>query len=106
MTFRIFGLSLIYQRCLEQPLLIISVLIALCVRAQVPAVVQAAEGASFEISLSIAADSGKRQVRNLIFSGVNLGLTYRNQFSELMRTRDDNIDAVIKDWFEVIDKTG
>ncbi|MCL1485816.1 MAG: hypothetical protein MH208_16820 [Marinobacter sp.] len=31
MTFRIFGLSLIYRRCLEQPLLIISVLIALCV---------------------------------------------------------------------------
>lgn len=76
------------------------------VRAQVPAVVQTAEGASFEISFSIAADSGYWQVRNLIFSGVNLGLTYRNQFSELMRTRDGNIDAVIKDWSEVIDKTG
>jgi hypothetical protein len=31
MTFRIFGLSLIYRRCLEQPLLIISGLIVLCV---------------------------------------------------------------------------
>jgi len=68
--------------------------------------VQTAEGARFENSFSIAADSVKWQVRNLIFSGVNLGLTYRNQFSELIRTRDGNIDAVIKDWSEVIDKTG
>lgn len=45
-------------------------------------------------------DDGTWRVRNVIVDGVNLGLTYRNQFASAMQTGDarGDIDAVIRSW--------
>jgi len=45
-------------------------------------------------------DDGAWRVRNVIVDGVNLGLTYRNQFASAMQTGDarGDIDAVIRSW--------
>lgn len=45
-------------------------------------------------------EDGVWRVRNVIVDGVNLGLTYRNQFASAMQTGDasGDIDAVIRSW--------
>jgi phospholipid transport system substrate-binding protein len=45
-------------------------------------------------------EDGAWRVRNVIVDGVNLGLTYRNQFASAMQTGDarGDIDAVIRGW--------
>lgn len=45
-------------------------------------------------------EAGRWQVRNVIVDGVNLGLTYRNQFDSAMQSGDaaGDIDAVISNW--------
>jgi phospholipid transport system substrate-binding protein len=53
-------------------------------------------------SVSLGAD-GAWQVRNLIVNGVNLGLTYRNQFSSAVSQQGGNLDAVIKAWADIIE---
>jgi phospholipid transport system substrate-binding protein len=47
---------------------------------------------------------GKWRVYNIIINGINIGLTYRDQFASSMKARDNhgNIDAVIKAWGETI----
>ncbi|MFW6093397.1 MAG: MlaC/ttg2D family ABC transporter substrate-binding protein [Pseudomonadota bacterium] len=49
-------------------------------------------------------DAGEWQVRNLIVNGVNMGLTYRNQFNSAMRDPEygGDMDAVIDDWSEML----
>ncbi len=41
---------------------------------------------------------GEWKLENLILSGVNLGLTFRNQFNESLKSKKGNIDQVIKNW--------
>jgi phospholipid transport system substrate-binding protein len=43
-------------------------------------------------------DEGRWRLENMILSGVNLGLTYRNQFNEALKRSAGNIDKVINDW--------
>lgn len=47
---------------------------------------------------------GDWQVRNLIVNGVNMGLTYRNQFSSAMNQRGGDIDAVIDGWSDLLEQ--
>ena len=35
---------------------------------------------------------------NIVVNGVNLGLTFRNQFQALAKEHNENIDAIIKNW--------
>ena len=42
------------------------------------------------------------RVRNLILEGLNLGLTYRNQFDELMQANGNNVDKAIDAWAELV----
>lgn len=51
-------------------------------------------------------DEGEWQVRNLIVNGVNMGLTYRNQFNSAMRDPKygGDIDKVIDDWGEILEE--
>jgi phospholipid transport system substrate-binding protein len=46
---------------------------------------------------------GAWQVRNLIVNGVNMGLTYRNQFSSAVSQQGGNLDAVIQAWADIIE---
>jgi phospholipid transport system substrate-binding protein len=47
---------------------------------------------------------GDWRVYNLIINGINIGLTYRNQFASAMKTSDNrgNLDAVIDHWGETV----
>ncbi len=42
--------------------------------------------------------NGKWLIINIIVNGVNLGLTFRNQFQALGKEYDENIDEIIKHW--------
>lgn len=42
--------------------------------------------------------SGNWLIINIIVNGVNLGLTFRNQFQALAKEHNENIDEIIKHW--------
>ncbi len=67
-------------------------------RAQVPVLIATDGSRSIDMQFSIAAVDGRWQVRNVIVAGVNLGVTFRNQFDELMKSRDGDLDAAIDAW--------
>lgn len=71
-------------------------------RARVTVVVTTSDRKKFEFQFSLALTESDWRVRNIVVNGVNLGLTYRNQFAELMKTHSQNIDAVIDAWSETI----
>ena len=41
---------------------------------------------------------GNWLIINIIVNGVNLGLTFRNQFQALAKEHNENIDQIIKHW--------
>ena len=41
---------------------------------------------------------GQWKLINIVINGVNLGLTFRNQFYALMKKEGNNLDAVIERW--------
>ena len=43
-------------------------------------------------------DEGKWKLVNIVINGVNLGLTFRNQFYSLMEKEGNNLDVVIEKW--------
>ena len=70
-------------------------------RALVRMEVTGANGRIYPVRYSMArGESGRWQVRNVIVDGVNLGLTYRNQFDSAMQSGDaaGDLDAVISSW--------
>lgn len=61
-----------------------------------------ADGATYVLNYSMRRnEDGSWEVRNIIADGVNLGLTYRSQFDDLM-SRYQDIDKVIEVWPEEI----
>ncbi len=48
---------------------------------------------------SRSADDWKMQ--NVIFNGINLGVTFKTQFEELYRKYDGDLDATIDQWDEM-----
>ncbi|MEE4381860.1 MAG: ABC transporter substrate-binding protein [Pseudomonadales bacterium] len=69
-------------------------------RALVRMAITGTNGRSYELRYSMAeSPEGAWQVRNVIVDGVNLGVTYRNQFASAMQSPDGGtIDAVIDSW--------
>ena len=43
-------------------------------------------------------NNGDWLIINIIVNGVNLGLTFRNQFQALAKEHNENIDEIIKHW--------
>ncbi len=68
--------------------------------AQVPVEITLSSSEKYEILFSLSFKNSDWQVRNIIVNGVNLGITYRNQFNESMKSNKQNIDAVINAWSE------
>ncbi len=61
--------------------------------------VTAANGDIYNITYSVRQNKqGQWKVRNVILDGINLGLTYRNQFNSTALSNEGNIDHVIKTW--------
>lgn len=56
-------------------------------------------GNKYPISYSMYLDKGNAwKMENVIVNGINIGLTYRNQFARLMKVNKNDIDLVITDW--------
>ena len=47
-------------------------------------------------------DEGQWKLINIVINGVNLGLTFRNQFYSLMKSESNDIDLVIEKWITSI----
>ena len=56
------------------------------------------DNATFLLAYSMAKKGSVWQVRNIVVDGINMGLTYRNQFDSMMTSNNNDIDTVIKNW--------
>jgi len=65
-------------------------------------------GNQYDIAYSVFHDkSGSWMVENVVVSGINVGLAFRDRFNQAYRENKGNIDAVIENWsttLEVEDK--
>ncbi|WP_248730295.1 MULTISPECIES: phospholipid-binding protein MlaC [Halomonadaceae] len=67
-------------------------------QASVAMEVVATNGQVYPVSYSLRLSNGEWKVVNVIVNGINLGLTFRNQFDQAMRERNRDYDAVISNW--------
>ncbi|WP_052383865.1 ABC transporter substrate-binding protein [Halomonas xinjiangensis] len=67
-------------------------------QASVAMEVVASDGQVFPVSYTLRLTNGEWRVVNVIVNGINLGLTFRNQFDQAMRERNRDYDAVINNW--------
>ena len=57
------------------------------------------DGQMFPISYSMYLNKqGEWKMENVVVNGVNIGLTYRNQFARLMKVHGNDVDLVISGW--------
>ena len=74
-------------------------------RARVLGVLTSPKNERFELVTTVAYKEEQWVVRNLIVNGINLGVTYRNQFNELVERNAGDIDATIAAWAAAVDQT-
>ncbi|MGC3872044.1 MlaC/ttg2D family ABC transporter substrate-binding protein [Halomonas sp. GXIMD04776] len=55
-------------------------------------------GEVYPVSYSLRQNDEQWKVVNVIVNGINLGLTFRNQFDQAMRDNNRDYDAVINGW--------
>jgi phospholipid transport system substrate-binding protein len=56
-------------------------------------------GQKFPISYSMYLNKqGEWKMENVVVNGVNIGLTYRNQFARLMKVNGNDVDLVVSGW--------
>lgn len=67
-------------------------------QASVAMEVVAMDGAVYPVSYTLRLSDGQWKVVNVIVNGINLGLTFRNQFDQAMRDHNRDYDAVIANW--------
>ncbi|MEA2118344.1 ABC transporter substrate-binding protein [Halovibrio sp. HP20-50] len=67
-------------------------------QASVAMEVVADDGEVYPVSYSLRLSDGEWRVVNVIVNGINLGLTFRNQFDQAMRDNNRDYDAVIDGW--------
>ncbi|MBA2778792.1 MlaC/ttg2D family ABC transporter substrate-binding protein [Billgrantia kenyensis] len=67
-------------------------------QASVAMEVVAMDGSVYPVSYTLRLTGEEWKVVNVIVNGINLGLTFRNQFDQAMRDHNRDYDAVIADW--------
>ncbi|MDN3522384.1 MlaC/ttg2D family ABC transporter substrate-binding protein [Halomonas ramblicola] len=67
-------------------------------QASVEMEVVAEDGSVYPVSYSLRLSDDRWKVVNVIVNGINLGLTFRNQFDQAMRDNGRDYDAVIDGW--------
>lgn len=68
-------------------------------RAQVDVEVSLENGTVVPVTFQMVRDAaGVWKARNLLVNGLNLGLTFRNRFAEVMQASGNNIDKAISGW--------
>lgn len=71
-------------------------------KSKVSVIVTTAGGDRFHVNYSMVRNTqNKWLIRNVILDGVNLGLTYRNQFKSEMHRSGNNLNQVIANWSKV-----
>lgn len=70
-------------------------------RATVRMNVRTSDGERFVIHYALGLEGNDWVVRNLLVDGINLGVTFRNQFASLMEEVDGDPAALIRRWSEV-----
>jgi len=59
---------------------------------------------TYPITYKVRSDGkGNWLIINIIVNGINLGLTFRNQFQALAEEHDENLDAIIANWISDAD---
>ena len=53
---------------------------------------------TYPISYKLRKNKDGWKIINIIINGVNLGLTFRNQFQALALTHDENISLTLENW--------
>jgi len=71
--------------------------------ARVPMRVRTEDGQSFDLSYTLMRDASGWKVRNVVIEGVNLGMTYRNQFDGLVRRHGGDVEAAIEEWDQTVE---
>ncbi|SDJ91147.1 MlaC/ttg2D family ABC transporter substrate-binding protein [Billgrantia gudaonensis] len=72
-------------------------------QASVAMEVVATDGTVYPVSYTLRLSDGQWKVVNVIVNGINLGLTFRNQFDQAMRDNGRDYDAVIDAWAPELD---
>ncbi|MGM0702657.1 MAG: MlaC/ttg2D family ABC transporter substrate-binding protein [Pseudomonadota bacterium] len=72
-------------------------------QASVSMEVVATDGTVYPVSYTLRLSDGQWKVVNVIVNGINLGLTFRNQFDQAMRDHGRDYDAVIDAWSPELD---
>jgi phospholipid transport system substrate-binding protein len=73
-------------------------------RAKVSMQIHAADGEVYPIEYALYENKeGLWLLENITLNGVNIGLTFRNQFNESLRSHKGSIDEVISNWSSSID---
>lgn len=72
-------------------------------QASVDMEVVANDGTVYPVSYSLRLENGQWKVVNVIVNGINLGLTFRNQFDQAMRDNGRDYDATIDHWSPDVD---
>ncbi|WP_458527239.1 MlaC/ttg2D family ABC transporter substrate-binding protein [Onishia taeanensis] len=72
-------------------------------QASVDMEVVANDGTVYPVSYSLRLSDGEWKVVNVIVNGINLGLTFRNQFDQAMRDNNRDYDATIEGWSPEVD---
>ncbi len=67
-------------------------------QASVDMEVVASNGQVYPVSYSLRLSDGQWRVVNVIVNGINLGLTFRNQFDQAISDNNRDYDAVIRGW--------
>ncbi|RCV92257.1 phospholipid-binding protein MlaC [Vreelandella rituensis] len=67
-------------------------------QASVAMEIVATDSSVYPVSYSLRLSNGEWRVVNVIVNGINLGLTFRNQFDQAMRDHNRDYDAVINNW--------
>jgi phospholipid transport system substrate-binding protein len=68
-------------------------------KAQVNLEVQGSSGQIYPVTFELRLNNtGAWKVNNIILNGINLGLTFRNQFGSMVETNNGNIDKAIASW--------
>ncbi len=68
-------------------------------RARVQMEIRSATGATYPVTYSMyESEGGQWLLENVTINGINIGLTFRNQFTHAVRMHKGNIDKVIANW--------
>ncbi len=68
-------------------------------RAKVDMEIRSDEGKVYPMTYAMyKTQEGAWKLENLVVNGINLGLTFRNQFKESLRAHKGDIDKVIEEW--------